>query len=282
MLITNAELRAHLDDPRWIILDCRHDLTDFSRGARLYAEGHVPGAHFAPVETELSGPKTGTNGRHPLPPPEQFAAFLNRHGVDPETTLVAYDDVGGQYAARLWWMARWIGLNRVLVLDGGFPKWVADGHPVTSEPPPPRPAGSVAARADRSRYLDVAGVQAGLAAGTCVVLDARAPERFRGEAEPIDPVAGRIPSARNRFFKANLNPDLTLRPAAELRREFEAILGGRRPDEVVHQCGSGVTACANLLAMEYAGLTGSRLYPGSWSEWIADPARPVARGPGQA
>lgn len=278
MLIAAADLLAHLHDPTWVVFDCRHDLTDYARGARLYAEAHLPGAFFAPVETALAGPKNGRNGRHPLPSAADFAAFLNRHGVTPETQIVAYDDVGGQYAARLWWLARWIGLTRVGVLDGGLPKWLAAGNPVTPNIPPARGPGTVVARPDPAQWIDTAGVLQRISASSCLVLDARTPERFRGEVEPIDPVAGRIPSAQNRFFKINLNPDLTLRPAAELRREFEAALGGRPPGQVIHQCGSGVTACMNLLAMEHAGLTGSRLYVGSWSEWIADPARPIARG----
>lgn len=277
MLIDTATLRQHLDDPQWIIFDCRHDLSNHERGAQLYTEGHIPNAHFAPVETALSGEKTGTNGRHPLPKPEAVAAFLAAHGVTPETQVVAYDDVGGQYAARLWWLARWIGLTRVAVLDGGLPKWIAEGNPVTAERPVAR-QGAVAAKPDPAQWAGVDAIETGLRSNACLVLDARTAERFRGEVEPIDKVAGHIPGARNRFFKANLNPDLTMRPPQELRREFLALLGERKASEVVHQCGSGITACANLLAMEHAGLTGSRLYPGSWSEWIADPARPVARG----
>jgi thiosulfate/3-mercaptopyruvate sulfurtransferase len=278
MVIDTGTLSQHLNDPDWITFDCRHDLADHQRGLRAYREGHVPGAYFAPVESALSGAKTGHNGRHPLPRAADFAAFLSQHGVTAATQIVAYDDVGGQYAARLWWLARWIGLTRVAVLDGGLPKWIADGHPLTAEVSAPRAGGNVVARPDAASVVSAAEVLARVTAGEGRVLDARAPERFRGETEPVDPVAGRIPTARNRFFKANLNADQTLRPPAELRREFEAVLGDWRPDEVVHQCGSGVTACANLLAMEHAGLPGSKLYAGSWSEWIADPARPVARG----
>ena len=278
MLITPSALKEQVENPRWVIFDCRHDLADVTRGQRLYEEGHVPGAFFAAVETALSGPRTGRNGRHPLPHPDAFADFLNQHGVTPETRIVAYDDVGGQYSARLWWLARWIGLSEVMVLDGGWPKWVAEGLPVTRAVPPARPRGSVVPRPDETLVCSSAEVLAGLGTGEMLVLDARAPERYRGEVEPLDPVAGRIPAARNRFFKANLRPDLTLRSSAELRREFETLLAGTRPEQVVHQCGSGITACANLLAMERAGLTGSRLYAGSWSEWVSDPSRPVERG----
>ncbi len=278
MLVDVSGLRAHLGDPQWLILDCRHDLTDHTRGRRLYDESHLPGAHFMPVETALAGEKTGVNGRHPLPAPQAFAECLNQLGATATTRIVAYDDVGGQYAARLWWLARWIGLEHVHVLDGGWSAWTTGGHPLDAAVPPARGGGTVQARADASRIATTEEVLASLTTGRHLVVDARAPERYRGEVEPIDRVAGRIPSAASRFFKANLNADLTLRAPADLRREFASLLGGRPAAEVIHQCGSGVTACVNLLAMEHAGLTGSRLYPGSWSEWIADPARPVARG----
>jgi thiosulfate/3-mercaptopyruvate sulfurtransferase len=278
MLIDCPRLASRLDDPQIVVFDCRHDLGDPDKGARLYAEGHLPGAFFAPVDSALSGTKTGTNGRHPLPRPDDFVRFLERHGIDASTRIVAYDDVGGMYAARLWWLARWVGLNTVSVLDGGLPKWIADGHPLSAVPPRPRPAGRVEARPQADLLADAAEIAASLTEGTLLVVDARAPERFRGDVEPIDPVAGHIPGANNRFYKANLRPDGTLRPAGELRSEFAPWIDARPARNVVHQCGSGITACANLFAMEYAGLSGSRLYAGSWSEWIADPARPVARG----
>ena len=278
MLIDTTTLRRNLSRSDWVVFDCRHDLADSRRGARVYREGHLPGAYFAPVETELSGVKTGANGRHPLPDAAAFAAFLNAHGVTAETQIVAYDDVGGQYAARLWWLARWLGLTRVAVLDGGLPKWIADGNPLSVEMPTPRPTGGVIARPDATVVRSAADVRAGTENASRCIVDARAPERFRGEVEPIDLVAGHIPTALNRFFKSNLRADLTMRAPAELRREFAAMLGGWRPDQVIHQCGSGVTACVNVLAMEHAGLGGSALYVGSWSEWIADPARPIARG----
>ncbi len=277
MLVVIGDLVDHLTDPNWVIFDCRHDLFDHGRGSRVYADGHVPGAHFVPVETILAGPKTGWSGRHPLPDAELFAGFLAQKGVTAQSQIVAYDDAGGQYAARLWWLCRWIGLTRVATLDGGFSKWVSNGHAVTVTTSPAR-TGRVIVRPNSSMVLTADDVLAGVMSGRLLVLDARAPERFRGDSEPIDPVAGHIPSARNRFFKSNLNPDLTLRPVAELRAEFEALLGDACPADVVHQCGSGVTACANLLAMEHAGLIGSRLYAGSWSEWVADPSRPIERG----
>ncbi len=280
LLVTAADLAPRLGDPSWVVFDCRHDLADPAKGARLYAAGHLPGAFFAAVDTDLSGPKGAGGGRHPLPAPGAFAAFLAAHGVTAATTVVAYDDVGGQYAARLWWMARWIGFPRVVLLDGGWPKWAAEGRPVTTAVPA-RPATPSALRAqvDDTLHIDAAAVARRIGQTGSALLDARTAERYRGEVEPIDPVAGHIPGAKNRFYKLNLNADLTFRPAAELRREFEALLGDLPPAAVAHQCGSGITACVNLFAMEYAGLAGSKLYPGSWSEWVSDPARPVARGP---
>lgn len=277
MLISTAQLASALHDPTWAIFDCRHDLMDFGRGALRYAEEHIPGAHFAPVETALSGEKNGTNGRHPLPAPEAFAAFLARHGVTATTQIVAYDEVGGLYAARLWWLARWIGLARVALLDGGFSKWVGEQRPLSRATPTPR-AGTLQAKPIPTLTWSAADVERRLNDPAAALLDARPAERYRGEVEPIDPVAGRIPGASNRFYKTNLNPDLTFRAPGELKREFEQLLGGRQPGNVGHQCGSGVTACANIFAMEYAGLPGSKLYPGSWSEWISDPRRPIAKG----
>jgi thiosulfate/3-mercaptopyruvate sulfurtransferase len=278
MLVNTDTLAAHLDDPQWVIFDCRHDLMDFAKGERLYRESHVPRAHFAAVETDLSGAKNGRNGRHPLPEPPAFADFLGRHGVSETSRVVAYDDVGGQYSARLWWLARWTGFDRVALLDGGFPKWVAEGRPLTSDIPVVPAKTSVRVRLRPELVWTTADVERRLNNPASAVVDARTAERYRGETEPIDPIAGRIPGALNRFFKANLNADLTLRPAEELKREYEALLDGRAAENIGHQCGSGITACANLFAMEYAGLRGSKLYAGSWSEWIADTSRPIARG----
>ncbi len=277
MLVSTQTLTARLNDPAWVVFDCRHDLGDTEKGARLYREGHIPRAHFAPVDTALSGAKTGTNGRHPLPAPQAFADFLGRHGVSENSTVVAYDDVGGQYAARLWWMARWIGLTQVALLDGGLPKWIASGGGLTTVVPVPR-AATLRARPVPAMVWTADEVAQRIGDATSALVDARTAERYRGEVEPIDRVAGHIPGALNRFYKTNLNTDLTLRPAEELKNEFTALLAGRATENVGHQCGSGITACANLFAMEYAGLRGSKLYAGSWSEWIADPTRPIARG----
>lgn len=279
MLASTAELAAHLEDRNWIVFDCRHDLADTGKGARLYAESHVPAAHFAPVDTALSGEKNGHNGRHPLPSPKDFAAFLAKHGVVESTHVVAYDDVGGQYAARLWWLARWIGFTRVSLLDGGWPKWIAERRPIAREVPAlPASPSPLPRQPEPSLVWSTEEVARRLQNRESLVIDARASERYRGETEPIDPVAGHLPGALNRFFKLNLAADLTFRPPSDLRREFEQMLSGRMPANVGHQCGSGITACVNLFAMEYAGLNGSKLYAGSWSEWIADPKRPVAKG----
>ena len=278
MLVTTAELASHLNDPTWVIFDCRHDLVDHGKGPKLYAEGHVAGAHFASVETALAGKKTGKNGRHPLPAPEDFAAFLAAHGVTPTTQIVAYDDAGGLYAARLWWLARWIGLTQVALLDGGWQKWTAEARAVSAVVPVAKPADKLTVKVDTGAVWGAGDVLRQIGNPNFELIDARAGERYRGEVEPMDPVAGHIPGAVNRFFKSNLNADLTLRPAAELKSEFAALTGGKAPANVGHQCGSGITACANIFAMEYGGLSGSKLYAGSWSEWVSDPTRPVAKG----
>ena len=274
MLINSETLAKHLHDPGWVIFDCRHDLFDLAKGERLYREGHIPGAHFVSVDTDLSGDKSGMNGRHPLPSPAAFTAFLARNGVSNASTVVAYDDVGGQFAARLWWMARWIGLTNVSLLDGGIQKWLAEGRSLAIDVPAPYPA-PLRGAADPLMVWSAAEVLAHVYDASVLLIDARAAERYRGETEPIDPVAGHIPNALNRFYKSNLNADLTFRPPQEIRDEFSVMTGNRTPEQVVHYCGSGVTACANLFAMEYAGLRGSKLFAGSWSEWLTDSTRPV-------
>lgn len=266
-----------------IVFDCRHDIANPAKGRELYESGHLPGAFFAHVDENLSGPMNGQNGRHPAPSPTAFARFLETCGATSRTQLVAYDDVGGQYAARFWWLARWIGLDstQVAVLDGGLPKWKALGLPLTAAIPHPPQPGSVTVRLRdslRAPLEEIEKIVGNPGIAKQKIVDARAPERFRGETESLDRKAGHIPGALNRFFRNNLNDDLTMRPAAELRVEFQQLLGDAPATSVIHQCGSGITACANLLAMEHAGLTGSRLYVGSWSEWIADDARPVAKG----
>jgi thiosulfate/3-mercaptopyruvate sulfurtransferase len=259
-----------------VLVDTSFDLADTEAGRRAWQAGHVPGAVYLHLDDDLSGRKTGTNGRHPLPERSAFAATLGRIGVTPQTAVIALDAQGGVYAARLWWLLRWMGHADAAVLDGGLGAWTRAGGTPTTEPPGIVPAPPYPERAPLVDPIDIAGLERTV--GRTLVLDARAPERFRGETEPIDPVAGHIPGAANRFHRENLASGGTFKPAQMLRAEFERILGGRAPDALVHQCGSGVTACHNLLAMEHAGLAGSRLYPGSWSEWSADPSRPIARG----
>jgi thiosulfate/3-mercaptopyruvate sulfurtransferase len=276
-LVTVEQLRDHLEDPGWCVIDVRHDLMNVTAGRRAYDAGHIPGAVFARMDDDLSGTKTGRNGRHPLPGREDLVQAFRRWGVDDDTQIVAYDAQGGNFAVRLWWLARWLGHARVAVLDGGWPVWLARTS-LSSLEEPVRKAGHFSARPSLMPLVAVDDVVRNLGTRERLVLDARTPERYRGEQEPIDPVAGHIPGARNRPWQRNLNPDQTFKSTAALRQEFEAALGSTAPIQVAHQCGSGVTACHNLLAMEIAGLTGSALYPGSWSEWIADAARPVAVG----
>lgn len=278
-LISAADLLARLPSPQPPVLwDVSFDLADPGAGEAAWRAGHLPGAHYLHLERDLSAPKTGRNGRHPLPARETFAATAGRFGVAPHTHVVVYDRQGGMFCVRAWWMLKWLGHEAVSVLDGGVAAWQAAGGTLSTESPAPADAGPYPAREPLVPSIDAASLQARLGSPALQVLDARAPERYRGDTEPLDPVAGHIPGAVNRFFKDNLTPDGRFKPAAELRREFEPLLAGRAPRDVVHQCGSGVTACHNLLAMEVAGLGGSTLYPGSWSEWCADPSRPVERG----
>lgn len=270
-LVSTEALAAH---PEWRVFDCRHDLANPALGEQQYLEAHIPGALFAHLDRDLSGPKTGRNGRHPLPEPKAFVAWLGKQGLRPTDQVVCYDGASGAMASRLWWMMRWVGHAPVAVLDGGLAKWQREGREVTADIQqvssvayPGRATGSMVA------YLSLVEKKFKKAA----LLDARAPLRYRGEQEPIDPVAGRIPGAKNRFNNDNLGADGTFKPADELNKEFLAVLGGRAPADVINYCGSGVAACHNALAMEIAGLSGSRVYPGSWSEWSADPARPISR-----
>ncbi|PLK49925.1 sulfurtransferase [Uliginosibacterium sp. TH139] len=277
-IISAATLQAHLADPAWIVLDVRHDLSDPQAGRAAYTAGHLPGAFFLHLDEDLSGPKNGSNGRHPLPDRASFAARLAGLGVNQASQVVIYDAQGSMMAARLWWMLRWIGHQAAAVLDGGMPGWLAAGGEITSALPPARNAGDLIAGESLVGSIDAAGVMSNLAAQDKLVIDARAPDRFRGENETLDAVGGHIPGACNRFFRDNLQADGRFKPATELRADFTALLGARPASRVIAQCGSGVTACHNLLALEISGLPGAILYPGSWSEWSSDPARPVATG----
>lgn len=276
-LVSTETLAAHLDDPDWVVVDCRFTLSDPEAGRRAYREGHIPGARYAHLDDDLSAPRSGKNGRHPLPEPEVFAETLGRWGVDQGKQVVVYDDSFGSMAGRLWWMLRWLGHDAVALLDGGLPKWQREGRPLVAEIPEVRPTRFVPEPRSHMR-VDAAAVLAASQSGAELILDARPEMRFTGEREPIDPVAGHVPGAVNRPFEDNLDLDGTFLPAEVLARDFRALLEDRPPHAVIHMCGSGVTACHNVLAMEHAGLSGARLYPGSWSEWIADPRRPVATG----
>lgn len=275
-LVSVSELQQHLFDADWCVVDCRHDLMDVGLGRRQYAEGHIPGAEFAHIDDDLSGAKTGANGRHPLPERDALAARFRSWGINNDTQIVAYDAGGGAFAVRLWWLARWLGHEKAAVLDGGWPAWLAATNWSSTEPPA-RPPGRFVPRASLEEVVDAEALRRRLEARAALLVDARAPERYEGRVEPIDPVAGHIPGAINRFWQANL-ADGRFKPAEALRAEYETLLAGRPPEQMVASCGSGVTACHLLLAMRIAGLSGARLYPGSWSEWIADPARPVATG----
>jgi thiosulfate/3-mercaptopyruvate sulfurtransferase len=279
-LIEPAALAAHLEDADWVIVDCRHDLANLDAGRDAYAAGHLPNALFADMEHELSGEKRAADGafrgRHPLPEKDAFVELLRSWGVNDGTQIVAYDAHGGMFAARLWWMLRWVGHEAVAVLDGGLPAWQAAGLPVTTGSPAPRARGTIGAREPLVTTVDVNTVLHNVEHGGRTVIDARAPDRFRGENETIDPVGGHIPGAKNRFFKDNLQPDGRFKAPEQLKAELGAVVGD--PKNAIMQCGSGVTACHNLLALEVAGMPGASLYPGSWSEWSADAARPVKTG----
>lgn len=261
-----------------LLLDCGFELSDPDKGRRDFLEGHLPRAQYVDLERDLSGVPSGTNGRHPLPDREAFAARMRTLGLNKATQVVSYDAAGNFYAARLWWMLRWIGHAPVAVLDGGKAAWLAAGLPLESGDAPPKGEGDFGIGASLvADPVSADDVLKAIGTPDFQVLDARASDRFAGTPNPLDPVSGHIPGARNRFFRDNLDGAGRFRPADELAREFGALTAERTP---VLQCGSGVSACHNALAMEIAGIKGARLYPGSWSEWISDPARPVATGEG--
>ena len=276
-LIQAEELAALLGDARLRLFDCRFDLARPAYGRNAYLDEHVPGAMFADLNADLSAPATASSGRHPLPPPEEFAARLRAWGVDADSRVVAYDDGNGAYASRLWWMMRWLGHDDVAVLDGGMRRWLQLGLPLSDQAPSPLP-GNFAARPRPSMAASAADVLAASASPAAQVIDARAPERYRGEIEPIDRVAGHVPGARNHPFATSLDSQGRFLPREALRDALVASLDGAAPGSTIVYCGSGVTACHVLLALEHAGLAGARLYPGSWSEWSTDPSRPVATG----
>ncbi len=277
-LISAAELAKHLHNTNWVILDCRHDLMDSEAGSNAFASGHLPYAQFAHLDKKLSGEKRGSDGqflgRHPLPVRTAFIDTLREWGINDDSQVIAYDAQGGMYAARLWWMMRWVGHSACAVLDGGLPAWLAAGQSIKTEFAP-RARGNIGARPPLVSTVDVYDVMANLNSKTRLVVDARAPDRFRGENETIDPVGGHIPGAKNRFFKDNLGADGCFKDSETLAKEWRAIVP--KSEEAIMQCGSGVTACHNLLALEVANLPGAALFPGSWSQWCSDSTRPVEK-----
>ena len=277
-LVSVETLADHLDDPNWRIFDCRHDLGNTGYGEQAYAKGHVPGALFLHCDRDLSGPMTGTNGRHPLPDIEVFAAKMSECGITPDTQVVAYDNEASAFAARLWWLLRWLGHDRVVVLNGGLPAWRRAKLPFETEVRPVAPA-RFAAHPRPEMRVDAAYVAAHLGQSDMLLIDGRSEERYAGQNETLDPVAGHIPGAINFFYFDSLDDAAVhFKPVDELRAEFTDLIGDGDPKRVVHMCGSGVTACVNVLGMELAGLSGSKLYAGSWSEWCSDRMRPVATG----
>jgi thiosulfate/3-mercaptopyruvate sulfurtransferase len=276
-LVTTAQLFAHLDDPRWVVFDCRFDLANPSWGREEYRKAHIPGAIYAHLNEDLSAPVKPDTGRHPLPEIDVIVQRFSAWGVSAEKQVVVYDSGGGATAARLWWMLHYLGHPAAAVLDGGYAKWSVEGRPMISAMLEPSPA-QFTPHPNPSMLVDVQTVERLLHDPDYKIVDARAPIRYRGESEPIDPIAGRIPGAVNRFHENNLTSGNTLRPRDELRRAFLDLLGETPAERAVVYCGSGVTSCHHVLAMRLAGLGTPGLYVGSWSEWIRDPSRPIARG----
>jgi thiosulfate/3-mercaptopyruvate sulfurtransferase len=273
-VVSTEQLAQHVNDPAWVVIDCRFTLTNTEAGRAAYAQGHIPGARYAHLDQDLAGPKNGNNGRHPLPDTQVFAQTLGAWGISADTQVVVYDDSFGAIAVRLWWMLRWMGHDAVALLDGGLPKWQREQRALNADLPQVTPT-VFKQQVRRDMVVDTDAV---LSATNALIVDARAEMRFIGEIEPMDPIAGHIPGAKNLPFDDNLAMDGTLLTAAELRELYTELLDGKTPNQVIHMCGSGVTTCHNLLAMEIAGLIGGKLYAGSWSEWIADPSRPVEKG----
>jgi thiosulfate/3-mercaptopyruvate sulfurtransferase len=275
-IIDTATLAVHTSDPTWRTVDCRFKLDDEGWGLKEYHSSHIPGAVYAHLNADLSGPTTGSNGRHPLPNPSALSHTLGRLGVSRGVQVVAYDQDSGMFASRLWWLLRWMGHTDVAVLDGGFAKWLAEARPTRAGGEPAR-LREFTGEPRMEMVADVNEVARLVGRADSMLLDARAPERYRGDIEPIDRIPGHIPGAVNHHFLRNVDERGVFRSADALRHDLEQVLGQTPPDRVVCYCGSGVTACQNLVALEHAGLHGTRLYPGSWSEWSSDPSRPIGR-----
>jgi len=273
-LVSADLLSSHLDRPDWVVFDARFSLADADAGLKAYRQGHLPGARYIHLNEDLSSAVRSYTGRHPLPDFAVLARKLGAWGVNHRSQVVVYDDAGGAFAGRLWWLLRVMGHDKVAVLDGGLKQWQRLGLPLTTHLPRLTPQ-AFRCYLDDGRWLNASQVEDGLASRRCCLIDARTQERFQGLQEPIDPVAGHIPKALNHPFQANLDAQGLFLPPARLKRQFENLIGHYAPEQVVHMCGSGVTACHNLLAMEVAGLKGSKLYAGSWSEWITNANRSV-------
>lgn len=279
-IISTQDLESNLKRDNWVVFDCRSSLLDHDAGFKAYSDGHISNAIFCHLENDLSSSVTPTTGRHPLPDNDKFIEKLGDWGVDKQTQVVVYDDVGGAFAVRLWWQLRTLGHNKVAVLDGGIPQWKKEGKSLVKNTPKPSQKTFIA-KVDKNASLSTEQVQLNIEKQTFTLLDARTAERYRGESEPIDTVAGRIPKSLNHAFQLNLNEEGLFLNGKHLKIQFNKILkqtANQSASDVVHLCGSGVTACHNMLAMEIAGLKGSRLYAGSWSEWIRDSKRPIATG----
>jgi thiosulfate/3-mercaptopyruvate sulfurtransferase len=276
-LVDVDTLAAHLDDPRWVVLDCRFELTRPTWGEEGFAVGHIPGAQYAHLDRDLASAPTSTSGRHPLPVPETFAALARRWGINTDTQIVVHDQASGVYAARAWWLFRWLGHESVAVLRGGLAAWTANGRSLTTATAS-RATGNFVARPQTNWTVTVDDVLDSVESHRLHVVDGRGADRFAGQNETMDPIAGHVPGAVNHPFASNFAADGTWLPEAELRARWEKTLQGRPANEVVTMCGSGVSACLNLLALETLGIQGARLYTGSWSEWVRDPSRPVATG----
>jgi len=276
-LVSTAELAAHLDEPDWVIFDCRFTLTDATAGRKAYHEGHIPGAIYAHLDDDLSAPVHVTSGRHPLPDADILSAKLGEWGVGKKSQVVVYDDAFGAMACRMWWLLRWLGHDSVALLDGVYPKWCREKRPTDKNSVKPV-AQEFVANVQAELVVDTSFVIDHLANKSGPLIDARPDVRFSGEVEPIDKVAGHVPGATNRPFDDNLNIGGDFLPVTELKDEYSAYLTITDPAQIIHMCGSGVTACHNILAMEHIGIKGTKLYVGSWSQWIADPARKIAVG----
>lgn len=272
------DLLLHLGDPNWAVVDCRFKLEDTEAGRRAYLEAHIPGAVYAHLDHDLSGRKTGRNGRHPLPDSDSLRRAFGAMGICGSTQVIAYDDMkGGLAAARAWWLLRYMGHRSAAVLNGSWQSWVAAQYPVRSGEEG-RVAANFLGHPDPAMIVDADSVSSLAASRNWAVVDSRAAARYRGDEEPLDRIAGHLPGARNYYWQDNFDSSGRLLPPDQLRQQMQQVLGGAPPEQAVYYCGSGVTAAFNVLAMEAAGLTGAKLYPGSWSEWCSDPARPIATG----